>query len=46
MAGAFKDLKVLGIFPRKTGSHETHRWRELDSNFGFGVLQPLRKLAC
>jgi len=26
---------IDGIRPRKSGSHQTHRWREMDSNFKF-----------
>jgi len=37
---------IDGIRPRKSGSQLTPRWSELDSNFGFRVLQTLRKLAC
>jgi hypothetical protein len=27
-------FRLFGI-PKKTGSHETRRWREMDSNFRF-----------
>jgi hypothetical protein len=40
-AGLVKSPTVIdGIPPRKSGSHQTRRWREMDSNFQFPVAKP------